>query len=230
MSIGRNEYGKFQRVIDTYMPVRGEGDTKASQLVTAVNKLVYKWYNDGDVFDTTGAMDGWANDLSSYANWLYTYIPRTRSILDRIYDCFNDSEYGDLLWDLAETTLDEEDVYNLNKELKEGSIYDCDGPFEFVAPEEDEEDPWEYEEEEMWEEEMWEDEDIESSTNIYAADTPNEAIQETIRNLKDDFDFILSGVEKLDRSSAEDSRVGLEIAEKLSNNMQEIISDISERF
>ena len=48
--------------------------------------------------------------------------------------------------------------------------------------------------------------------------------------MKDDFDFILSGIEKLDRSSAEDSRIGLEIAERLSASMHEIISDISDRF
>lgn len=224
MSVNWSEFDKFTRVIDMYMPASGEGDTKASQLVTAVNKIIYKWYNDGDVFDNTGAMEGWANDLSSYANWLYKYIPISRSILDEIYDCFNDGEYEDLLYSLASATLDDEDVENLAEEPKEGSIYDCEGPFEYVEPEDDDEDEWEYEEEEMWED------DIESSVDITSADTTEDVLVETIRNMKDDFDFILSGIEKLDRSSAEDSRIGLEIAEKLTNGMQEIISDISERF
>lgn len=223
MSVNWSEFDKFTRVIDMYMPASGEGDTKASQLVTAVNKIIYKWYNDGDVFDNTGAMEGWANDLSSYANWLYKYIPISRSILDEIYDCFNDGEYEDLLYSLASATLDDEDVENLAEEPKEGSIYDCEGPFEYVEPEDDDEE-WEYEEEEMWED------DIESSVDITSADTTEDVLVETIRNMKDDFDFILSGIEKLDRSSAEDSRIGLEIAEKLTNGMQEIISDISERF
>lgn len=224
MSVNWSEFDKFTRVIDMYMPATGEGDTKASQLVTAVNKIIYKWYNDGDVFDNTGAMEGWANDLSSYANWLYKYIPISRSILDEIYDCFNDGEYEDLLYSLASATLDDEDVENLAEEPKEGSIYDCEGPFEYVEPEDDDEEEWEYEEEEMWED------DIESSVDITSADTTEDVLVETIRNMKDDFDFILSGIEKLDRSSAEDSRIGLEIAEKLTNGMQEIISDISERF
>lgn len=224
MSVNWSEFDKFTRVIDMYMPASGEGDTKASQLVTAVNKIIYKWYNDGDVFDNTGAMEGWANDLSSYANWLYKYIPISRSILDEIYDCFNDGEYEDLLYSLASATLDDEDVENLAEESKEGSIYDCEGPFEYVESEDDDEEEWEYEEEEMWED------DIESSVDITSADTTEDVLVETIRNMKDDFDFILSGIEKLDRSSAEDSRIGLEIAEKLTNGMQEIISDISERF
>ena len=53
----------------------------ASQLVTAVNKLVYKWYNDGDVYDNIHSLDNWANDLSSYANWPYKYIPESSDIL-----------------------------------------------------------------------------------------------------------------------------------------------------
>ena len=62
---------KFNALIEEYMPWRGEGDTKASQVATAVNKLIYKWWNDGDVFDNVhSGMDGWVNDLSSYANWL----------------------------------------------------------------------------------------------------------------------------------------------------------------
>lgn len=226
MSVNWSEFDKFTRVIDMYMPSTGEGDTKASQLVTAVNKLIYKWYNDGDVFDNTGAMEGWANDLSSYANWLYEYIPISRSILDEIYDCFNDGEYEDLLYSLACATLDDEDVENLAEEPKEGSIYNCEGPFEFVESEDEDEDEWYEENEEEWED----DEDIESSVDITSADTTEDVLAETIRNMKDDFEFILSGIEKLDRSSAEDSRIGLEIAEKLTDGMQEIISDISERF
>ena len=42
-------FNKFDDILNKYMPFTGEGKTMASQLVTAVNKLVYKWYNDGDV-------------------------------------------------------------------------------------------------------------------------------------------------------------------------------------
>lgn len=65
---------------------------------------------------------------------------------------------------------------------------------------------------------------------VRSSEDQNEKLVETLRNLKDDFDFIISGLEKLDRSSAEDSRISLEIAEKFYTQMQEIVSDISERF
>ena len=55
---------------DCWTP-QGEGEDKGTQIAIATSKLVYKWFNDGDVFDNTYYLEGWANDLSSYANWLY---------------------------------------------------------------------------------------------------------------------------------------------------------------
>ena len=130
---------EFEVVNGRFLPDMGEGENKATQIVTAVNKLVYKWYNDGDVYDNTGALTGWANDLSSYANWLRKYTGAA-GILDSIYDCYNDGDYYDLLKDLAEYLLDMEDLEHAEKEPKVGSIYDCDGPFRFEEYEDDEED------------------------------------------------------------------------------------------
>ena len=139
-------FNKFRDVINQYMPPRGEGDNMASQTVTAVNKLIYKWYNDGDVYDNTYGMQGWANDLSSYANWLAEYVPDGDYILDRIDQCYNDSQYEDLLKDLAEFYLDADLLEKLAQYPAEGSIYDCSGPFKFSDPEADD-DEWEEEDE-----------------------------------------------------------------------------------
>lgn len=242
MSVQWSEFDKFVPLEDKYLPDMGEGDSKATQLCTAVTKLVYKWYNDGDVYDNTGYLEGWANDLSSYANWIYKYIPRARDILDRVFDCYNDSMYEDLLWDLCELTQTEEYLGELAEEPKVGTIYDCDGPFEFREDYGEDEEDWdegeEEEEEEEEEEGTWEydwyhgeDDDIESSTEIDGAEkTENEALQDVLRNMNEDFDFIVQGLEKLDRSGAEDSRIALEIAEKFSGSLQETISAISERL
>ena len=146
-------YDKFATLIDKYLLERGEGSTKATQIVTAVNKLVYKWYNDGDVFDNTKGLEGWANDLSDYANWLYDNTNvEVQNILDKIYGCMFGGEYELLLKDLADQLLDEEYLYIQNKFEKVGTIYDCDGKFKFVEFEEDEEDYYDYDEEEEEEE------------------------------------------------------------------------------
>lgn len=148
MAVEWDYYDKFEELIKKYMPVRGEGDTKASQIVTAVNKLVYKWYNDGDVYDNTHHLKGWANDLSSYANWLY-YHTDARNILDKISICFTEDDYEELLKELADKLLDEQYLAEQDKEGKVESIYKCVGQFEFVEEEEeDEEDYWDDEDEE----------------------------------------------------------------------------------
>lgn len=140
MSVQWDYYDKFETLIDKYMQPRGEGETKASQIVTAVNKLVYKWYNDGDVFDNTKYLEGWANDLSSYANWLYeNTTEKVQTILNKVYDCFDD-DYEDLLKELTDELLDEKYLVEQNKFEKVGTIYKCDGKFEFVEYSEDEDD------------------------------------------------------------------------------------------
>ena len=149
-------FSKFEPIVDKYMPSYGEGESMASQMVTAVNKLIYKWYNDGDVFDNTHYLSGWANDLSSYANWLYKYVPKTVPILDSIKDCHNGVEYEELLVKLADTCLDDVSLTFIDCWGKVGSIYDCEGPFRFDTPDDDDDDDWLCEE---CEDECWEEDD-----------------------------------------------------------------------
>lgn len=137
-----DDFDKFESVIDRYMPMCGEGETEASQVVTAVNKLVYKWYNDGDVFDNTHYLDGWCNDLSSYANWLWRYVggeTGADTILERVWDCHTESDYEDLLYDLAENLLDADWLAVEEMTPAHGSIYNCEGVFRFVDYCDDEE-------------------------------------------------------------------------------------------
>lgn len=145
-------FDKFDGVIEEYMLPRGEGDTMASQIVTAVNKLVYKAFNDGDVFDNTHHLRGWCNDLSSYANWLYKYAEESQDILEGIENVYTDDEYTDLLYELAVAMLNREFLSEMSKSEKVGTIYDCDGPFKFVED-------WDEEEEEDEEEEDEDDEE-----------------------------------------------------------------------
>lgn len=138
-------FNKFEAIDDKYLPAMGEGETMASQVTTAVTKLVYKWFNDGDVFDNTGSMDGWCNDLSSYANWLDKHVAGAGKILGRIYDVQTENDYVELLADLCDAYQTEEFLEPLSKIPKQGSIYKEKGRFVFRDYSEDEE-----EEEERW--------------------------------------------------------------------------------
>ncbi len=157
MSTPWSYFNKFDEYTSTYLPDYGEGDTMANQAVTAVTKLVYKWYNDGDVYDNTYQLKGWANDLSSYANWLYTYIPETQTILDKISEINDDDEYEDLiLKPLSDTVFNDNYLKYLSTFAeKHGSIYDCDGPFEFIEEEDDYDEDDEYYEDDDSDEEGW---------------------------------------------------------------------------
>lgn len=147
MAVDWGYYDKFEDVNDKYLPYKGEGTTKATQIVTAVTKLIYKYYNDGDVFDNTHYLKGWANDLSDYANWLY-YHTDTRNILDKIAHCINDEKYEDLLKELADKLLNEEYLAEQNEIEKVETIYNCVGKFKFVDEEEGYEDYYDEDEDE----------------------------------------------------------------------------------
>ena len=133
------EFERFEWADDAYMPRTGEGDTLASQMVVAVTKLVYKWFNDGDVFDNHYMIEGWCNDLSSYANWIDKHSD-AGGILYGISDCYNASEYEQLLYHLCEYLLEPGYLAELAEKPRDGSVYDCDGVFSFEEQEEDEED------------------------------------------------------------------------------------------
>lgn len=140
---GSTDVDNAINILEDYLPNQGEGNTLASQIATAVNRLMYKWYNDGDVYDNTSWywVDGF-NNVSSYANWLYKYVPETRKILDRVFRISDTKEYEDILDDLLLAVSDAEDLENWHKQRKKGTIYDCDGPYHFEELDIDEEDEW----------------------------------------------------------------------------------------
>ena len=142
MSVDWSYFNRFDWADKKYLPDRGEGETMATQIVTAVSKLVYKWYNDGDVFDNRYAIDGFCNDLSSYANWLIKYIPDKAECLydiENISSFDSYSQYEDLLKELTDATHDKQYLEEMDQKPKVGSIYECEGPFRFEDFDDEEE-------------------------------------------------------------------------------------------
>ena len=122
------------RIEKEFLPANGEGDSMMSQAVTATTKLIYKWFNDGDVFDNTFGLQGWANDLSDYANWLDENIPEAASILERIKEVGSDeSAYTQLLFDLMHAVFNDEMIVKYADKPVVGTIYDCSGPYSFYT-------------------------------------------------------------------------------------------------
>ena len=139
MGVSSEYYKKYHDIIHKHMEERGEGGTKASQIVTAINRLLYGWYNDGDVYNATDKDEewsrNWSNDLSHYANWLYEYTDLA-DILDGIFSltCNSKDAYEELLKKLADKALTEEYLSPYATQNKEDSIYnERKGPFECIA-------------------------------------------------------------------------------------------------
>lgn len=124
-------FDRFDDVIKCFLPDNGEGNSMASQIVTAVNKLIYKWFNDGDVYDNNYFLSGWFNDLSSYANWLAKNIDGAENILIKIKDAYSYDDYELILKELADYLLNYSLLASYSLKIKVGSIYDCDYIFSF---------------------------------------------------------------------------------------------------
>ena len=123
-----NENSLYSKLSKDYLPSTDEGTNLAEQLVTASNKLIYGWYNNGDVI----AGDG--NDLTNYANWIDINFKETQSIFvkaETIYNS-NDEDYLNLvLIPLIEFVFNEDRLKELSKYECKGSIYNCGGRFEY---------------------------------------------------------------------------------------------------
>lgn len=128
-NIDWNYFNKFEEVTDKYLPATGEGNNMAQQAVAAMCKLVYKWYNDGDIYDTTNYhLCGFANDLSSYANWLHKNTCIANE-LEGIYTAKGEADYEHVLARCADKLLNEDLLAQLAVKPATGSIYDCTGCF-----------------------------------------------------------------------------------------------------
>lgn len=71
-------------------------------------------------------------------------------------------------------------------------------------------------------------EPVESSTSINSSeDSGGDKLEEAIDILKEDFDYIISGLERLDRQGANGSNDALMIVENLSSDLQGHLSEIA---
>ena len=65
---------------------------------------------------------------------------------------------------------------------------------------------------------------------IYSAENNDNIFDDELSDLKEDFDYVVSGLEKLSRSGANASQDALAIIENISNDLSASISDIADRI
>ena len=102
----------------------------ATQAVTATSKLIYKYFNDGDVFDNNYHLRSWSNDIASYANWLEAYVDGAGEILRRIEEVMTEDEYvEEILYPLYKLIFREDLLEKLEKNPAKDSVYTCKGTY-----------------------------------------------------------------------------------------------------
>lgn len=133
-----DDFNDVSKRLEPYLEIKGQGTTMASQVAACVSNLVYHFFNDGDIFDTTHHLKATCNDFSARANWLYLNQPATRPVLDRIEKVRTKGEYADLLFDLCEI-YDADTLTSLAKEPAKEDIYKSKCKFSCEDEEEDDE-------------------------------------------------------------------------------------------
>lgn len=137
----------FKKLSDEEMPSQGQGSTMLSQWLVCVNCLIYKWYNDGDMYSNQYGGSS-VNDISWTANWLYNNIgEHYKSVLDMIKRSSGKEDYQkiiDKIEDVSEKLAsDEKFVEKLKSEKTKDNVYKEKGPFEQLEDDdEDEYDDW----------------------------------------------------------------------------------------
>lgn len=166
--INWEDFDSFGPVLDKYMPEYGEGETMANQIATAVNKIGYRWFNDGDTIsgDCEPSNDCAAGEVCQYGNWLDKNVPEASAFFGRWIDTLiggdcDEDTYKEFLCEMFETLLDEKLLEKYTDEKKVDSIYNAktyanenDYPSNLIfCPRHEDEDGEEYEdgmEEDDW--------------------------------------------------------------------------------
>lgn len=135
-NVSWDDFDRFDEISDIYLPSFGEGPTLATQVVTVVNKLIYRWFNDGDTYDKCVGN----GHLAFYANWLADHGFFCEEILEEIFKVKSEQQYCNLLYKLALHTLNDTFLEEIKDTPKEGSIYGMnEGIFSEEKYEEDDE-------------------------------------------------------------------------------------------
>ena len=133
-----DDFTDVAKRLNPYLEIKGQGTTMASQVAACLSNLVYHFFNDGDIFDTTHHLKTTCNDFSARANWLYLNQPATRPVLDRIEKVRTKGDYADLLFDLCEI-YDADTLASLAKEPAKEDIYKSKCKFSCEEEEDDDE-------------------------------------------------------------------------------------------
>lgn len=144
---------EFNALFDKYVPDQGHADTVGGELIRAVNKIVYRYYNDGDRVGID-----YGNETCNPAARFIEKNAKLEPLANKLWGFGSDKEYEDLLAELMQTTIQVCKEDNLFEQSNTDDMNNYTDPNDSKWEEDDEEwydysDDWEDEEEDDYEEE-----------------------------------------------------------------------------
>ena len=84
---------QWQSWENDYMPPSGKADTLAGEIIRAMDRIVYRWYNDGDTVDEYGGSE--YNHCKGANFFLMEHVPGFETLESKTLGFFSDNEYED---------------------------------------------------------------------------------------------------------------------------------------
>ena len=139
---------EFEKLFNQFVPDMGKADTKAGEIIRAMARIGYRWFNDGDMFGV-----GYGKQTCNPAGrFLCDKLPEIENTLWKIYGIYNEKEYEQGLLKVQNYVID---YISANPQLKEER--NEEDYLDWVDEDEDIDDSYdeeeyeeEYEEEEEW--------------------------------------------------------------------------------
>ena len=146
----QTDRAKFDDFFDKYVPINGSADTLGGEIVRAINRIVYRYDNDGDTVDRYCGNE--YNHLRACDTFLKTYCPAYHSLSN-----VKELEYEKNLCDRLKKVLDYL-IANPNVfEIPNSTDCIANAPYE----------PWEYDDDEDYDYDDDEDYDYDDDEDEY---------------------------------------------------------------
>lgn len=97
--LSETDDAKFDELFEKYVPACGKANTLGGEIVRAINRIVYRYYNDGDTIDRYYGNE--YNHLRACDTFLNMYCPAYHSLSN-----INELEYEKHLCDRLKKVLD----------------------------------------------------------------------------------------------------------------------------
>ena len=114
---------EFDALFDQYVPKKGPADTVGGELIRAVNKIFYRYYNDGDRVGVD-----YGNETCNPAARFIEKNTKLEPLASKLWDYSSDEEYEELLAELMQATIEVCKEDNLFEQRNTDDMYNYTDP------------------------------------------------------------------------------------------------------